>query len=48
MSFIVAGCALLLALFAGIILDDTGGSPAPRLRQPNDLAFPRGGNPSGG
>jgi hypothetical protein len=32
MTFIVAGCALLLALLVGIILDDIGVSPLSKLR----------------
>jgi hypothetical protein len=36
MSFIVAGCALLLALLAGIVLDDVG----VRRRQKERHDFP--------
>ncbi len=45
MSFIMAGCVLLLALIASIILDDTGGSLGSQFRQSDELAFPHSGNP---
>ena len=33
MSFIVAGCALLVALLAGIVLDDVGVGRRQRMRR---------------
>ena len=39
MSFIIAGCALLLALLAGIVLDDVGVRRPTRRDLPSSISL---------